>query len=142
MLQILGIIALLGVLAAVLLRPRKKLFYANHRKQSRDNHADKSRAQAPRAPYAAVSVKPCPNSCAMAFETSNVRYLTSAAPSLPLEGCNSPGCQCSFRQHQDRRCNRDEDRRIGIGLQTELYGTAGEKNRRKKRRGRRLGDRH
>lgn len=144
----LGIVALFGILAVVLLRPREKLPHANRRKQPRGTYpahttlTTDDEAQIAKGPYAAVSVKPCPNSCAIAFETANVRYLRSAAPSLPLEGCNSPDCQCSFKHHQDRRSNRVEDRRIGIGLQTELYGTMGERNRREKPRGRRQGDRH
>ncbi|MFK8042399.1 hypothetical protein [Congregibacter sp.] len=144
-LLILGLVALIGVAAILLRRPKKKHLQnnrRNRRKQPWKSTGKGSVQQAPSGPYAAVSIKPCPNSCAAAFETSNLRYLKSSAPSLPIEGCNSRDCQCSFTHHLDRRGNSDEDRRIGIGLQTELYGTSGETNRRKNQRGRRLGDRH
>ncbi|WOJ94477.1 hypothetical protein R0135_04770 [Congregibacter variabilis] len=140
---VIGIVTALAALAALMLRQR------DSGKAGRDKHrqgkklASKRRTvREPLGPYAAVSVKPSSNSCSTAFEMSNLRYLKSAAPSLPVSGCKSPDCQCSFIHHPDRRRSDDDDRRMGIGLQTQLYGANGEANRRENRRGRRLGDRH
>ncbi len=91
-------------------------------------------------PYAAVSIKPGKNACARVLERRNIRYLESAAPTVPVLGCDSANCQCGLVHHSDRRHDDDGDRRMGIGLQSELYGSSG-KTERRQRRGRRMGDR-
>ncbi len=140
-LAVIGLITVIAFGAGFMLRSRGQT-PQEHSRQKHQKTKTNTRAQhTPRGPYAAVSVNPCNTPCAAALDTSNLRYLASAAPSLPLSGCNQSSCQCSFTHHQDRRGNRNEDRRIGIGLQTELYGASGETNRREKQRGRRAGDR-
>ncbi len=132
----LGIIGI--ALLAVLLSRRKK-----------PQKAASSRPRAQRAkvvphrrggPYAAVSIKPGKNACARVRERGNVRYLESAAPTIPVLGCDSANCQCALMHHSDRRADMDHDRRMGIGLQSELYASGG-KTERRQRRGRRMGDR-
>ncbi|EED33334.1 conserved hypothetical protein [gamma proteobacterium NOR5-3] len=129
-------------LATLLLRQQRTANTGKRRQQDRKAADGSGAGRIPSGPYAAVSVKPSNNPCSAVLETSTLRYLKSAAPSLPVTGCNRPDCQCSFIHHQDRRTSDDEDRRMGIGLQTQLYGANGESNRRGNRRGRRLRDHH
>jgi hypothetical protein len=80
-------------------------------------------------PYHAVSIEPGVRSCAAAREAQGERYLSSAAPMLPLDECTqSETCRCRYVHHQDRRSQRDRrvnfanphahrmtDRRTGAG---------------------------
>ncbi|MFT4768347.1 MAG: hypothetical protein ACI8RN_001482 [Glaciecola sp.] len=137
-----GIVFAIAAVAMFLLRQQSKSVRYKRPQQGKPSTGKRRKAQTPSGPYAAVSVKPSNSSCSAAFETTNLRYLKSAAPSLPVEGCNSADCRCSFINHLDRRDTSDDDRRMGIGLQTQLYGSNGERNRRESRRGRRAKDRH
>ena len=58
-------------------------------------------------PYHAVSIEPGPRSCAEARARESRRYLSAAAPMLPLKGCTNATCQCRYRHHEDRRAQRD-----------------------------------
>ena len=58
-------------------------------------------------PYHAVSIESGTKSCAAARELEGRRYLSSAAPMLPLKGCTQPKCQCRYVHYQDRRSARD-----------------------------------
>ncbi|MFT7287631.1 MAG: hypothetical protein ACI87W_001746 [Halieaceae bacterium] len=91
-------------------------------------------------PYAAVEVKPGAHPCIPALEMQGKRLLKTSAPTLPLSDCDHKACSCSFVQHNDRRSSEGSERRMGIGLQSELYGSTGEHNRRSRRRGRRSDD--
>jgi hypothetical protein len=93
----------------------------------------------PTFPFAAVSVKPGRESCAAARELISVRYLERAAPRLPLDSCDAARCDCTFNHHHDRRKPQENDRRAGITLKSELYGSSGEPERRTLR-GRRITD--
>ena len=57
-------------------------------------------------PYHAVSIEPGPRSCAEARARESRRYLSAAAPVLPLKGCTNATCQCRYRHHEDRRAQR------------------------------------
>jgi hypothetical protein len=95
----------------------------------------------PRGPYAAVSIKPgMVSACDGALESGNKRYLLREAPTLPLAGCDQQHCGCRLVHHDDRRSDDADDRRIGIGLQSQLFGASGEADKRSRRRGRRSTD--
>jgi hypothetical protein len=79
-------------------------------------------------PYHAVSIEPGARSCAAVKAVQEKRFLSSAAPTLPLKGCTSSTCQCRYVHHNDRRSVRDRrvnfanphahamtDRRTGAG---------------------------
>ena len=59
--------------------------------------------------YHAVSIKFGERACDAAREMSGRRFLSSAAPRLPLADCDSAECSCRFVHHNDRR--RGKDRR-------------------------------
>jgi hypothetical protein len=58
-------------------------------------------------PYHAVSIESGTKSCAPARELDGRRYLSSAAPMLPLKGCTQAKCQCRYVHHKDRRSAQD-----------------------------------
>jgi hypothetical protein len=64
-------------------------------------------------PYHAVSIEPGPCCCTEARERSGRRYLSTAAPMLPLAGCTSTRCQCRYIHYADRRSNL-RDRRVNF----------------------------
>ena len=116
---------------------------ANRQTTHRPSGAAISGSHAPSrlAQFTALSILPGRTSCEAARQQSRQRYLKIAAPELPLRGCDASRCQCAFAEHPDRRTAPDSDRRMGIGLQSELYGSQGEPERRH-RRGRRVSDRY
>lgn len=78
-------------------------------------HRGKSEEKQPATPpkdtgntaYHAVSIKFDKNACNAAKEMEGRRFLSSAAPRLPLPGCNGLECRCHFVHHKDRRAPRD-----------------------------------
>jgi hypothetical protein len=64
-------------------------------------------------PYHAVSIDTGMRCCAEARAQEGRRYLSSAAPNLPLKGCTSASCQCRYVHHEDRRSSL-RDRRVNI----------------------------
>lgn len=63
-------------------------------------------------PFHAVSIMPAEGHCAAVGSLQVQRFLSDEAPSLPLEGCGSPDCQCRYVHHTDRRGGA-RDRRLG-----------------------------
>ena len=60
-----------------------------------------------RSTYHAVSIKFDQNACEAAKEMGGRRFLSSAAPRLPLPGCDVLECNCRFAHHKDRRSSKD-----------------------------------
>jgi hypothetical protein len=54
-------------------------------------------------PWHAVSIVSSTPACRKACSLARVRFLSSQAPSLPLEGCEMRSCSCHYRHHEDRR---------------------------------------
>lgn len=57
--------------------------------------------------YHAVSIKLSGHACKAAEEMMGRRFLSTAAPKLPLPGCDVLDCKCHFVHHKDRRAGRD-----------------------------------
>ena len=57
--------------------------------------------------YHAVSIKFGDRACQAAREMSGRRFLSSAAPRLPLADCEAAECVCRFVHHKDRRSGKD-----------------------------------
>lgn len=132
-----GAVGCAAIAALLLLLARRNSASSRAPRPRRADVTGPARA-APTSPWAAVSIKPGSRACAAALARSNVRYLERSRPPLPLEGCDFTSCQCSYEHHSDRRRGSGEDRRLGVGLQSELYGSNGEPERRT--RGRRATD--
>ncbi len=78
----------------------------------RRNKAETNRPPRPRpldetTVYHAVSIKYSSNACDAAKEMTGRRFLSSAAPRLPLPDCDSLECRCQFSHHADRRTGKD-----------------------------------
>lgn len=57
--------------------------------------------------YHAVSIRFDAKACDAAKEMSGRRFLSNAAPRLPLPDCNALECRCRFAHHKDRRAGKD-----------------------------------
>lgn len=116
------------------------LLFLLGKSRSGDARPDRrARPSQPAGPYAAVSVAPATIACEAAQQVAGKRYLRDEAPTVPLENCDGRRCGCRLLTHPDRR-QGGTDRRLGVGLQSELYLTSGNHDRRRTRRGRRASD--
>ncbi len=57
--------------------------------------------------FHAVSIIFSDNACNAAKELDGRRFLSSAAPRLPLAECDVLECSCRFVHHKDRRAGKD-----------------------------------
>lgn len=57
--------------------------------------------------YHAVSIRVSSNACSAARDMEGRRFLSAAAPKLPLPGCEVLDCNCRFAHHKDRRAGKD-----------------------------------
>jgi hypothetical protein len=57
--------------------------------------------------YHAVSIAFEPNACNAAKELAGRRFLSTAAPRLPLADCTASDCRCKFKHYDDRRSGKD-----------------------------------
>lgn len=57
----------------------------------------------PKGAFHAVSLKYSENACTAAKEMTGRRFLSNAAPRLPLPDCDVLECRCKFVHHGDRR---------------------------------------
>jgi len=57
--------------------------------------------------YHAVSISLEQSACDAAKSMTGRRFLSDAAPQLPLPDCDALECRCIFTHHQDRRGKRD-----------------------------------
>ena len=79
------------------------------RRQSADPKGQKPvfRARTANSAYHAVSIKFSSNACKPARDLEGRRFLSSAAPKLPLPECELLECNCRFVHHKDRRASKD-----------------------------------
>ena len=57
--------------------------------------------------YHAVAIKYSENACDAAKAMTGRRFLSTAAPHLPLPDCDFLDCRCQFAQYDDRRVGHD-----------------------------------
>ncbi len=57
--------------------------------------------------YRAVAIKYSENACDAAKAMTGRRFLSNAAPRLPLPECDFPKCRCKFAHYGDRRTGRE-----------------------------------
>lgn len=80
--------------------------------------------------FQGVSLKHGPQACEQALALGKRRFLTGQLGQLPLTGCKSSDCTCTFVHHSDRRDSGD-DKRAPTALRSELYHASGKPERRK-----------
>ena len=123
---------LLGTAALLLL---VWLFVRHRSKTEEEQEPASPRGTTANTAYHAVSIKFDSNACAAAKEMEGRRFLSSAAPRLPLPECNSLDCRCRFLHHKDRRTNKD--RRSPFAASGYSGGTGSFKQERRDRNDRR-----
>jgi len=72
--------------------------------------AEKAASKPAKADYGAfhaVSIKYAENACDAAKAMTGRRFLSNAAPRLPLPECDYLECRCQFAHYKDRRAGRD-----------------------------------
>jgi len=82
--------------------------------------------------YHAVSIKFDANACNAARDMSGRRFLSNAAPRLPLPECDALECRCHFAHHKDRRAGKDRRSPFGAAGYSGATGSY-EKERRESR---------
>lgn len=91
-----------GVLALLLI-----WFFLRQRNQTKDEPSTAEEKRADHVAYHAVSIKFDANACDAAKAMAGRRFLSSAAPRLPLAECKALECRCRFAHHEDRRSGKD-----------------------------------
>lgn len=87
------------------------LFFLRSKRTSGSVRPDskQSRANNKNSAFHAVSIVYAQNACKAAMNMDGRRFLSGAAPRLPLPECDVLECKCRFAHHVDRR--RGSDRR-------------------------------
>ena len=112
-------ILIVAVLILVLLLARKKSGSRNERPNKRPGPAAKA---PPSTQFHAVSIKFVSSACDAARAMDGKRFLSGAAPRLPLAECDVLECKCRFVHFKDRRTG--DDRRNPFGQS--IAGDTGE----------------
>ncbi len=87
--------------------------------------------------FHAVALKYSENACDAAKALTGRRFLSNAAPRLPLPNCDYPNCSCRFAHFDDRRTGRD--RRSPFAPATATGTTGIHEQERRERNDRRKG---
>ncbi len=87
--------------------------------------------------FHAVAIKYSEHACDAAKALTGRRFLSSAAPRLPLPECDYPDCNCRFAHFNDRRTGHD--RRSPFSPST-ATGTTGVHEQERRERNDRRGD--
>ena len=85
--------------------------------------------------FHAVAIKYSEHACDAAKALTGRRFLSNAAPRLPLPDCDYPDCDCRFSHFSDRRTGRD--RRSPFGPRTATGNTGVHEQERREKRDRR-----
>lgn len=87
--------------------------------------------------FHAVSIQSAAGACEAAKSMKGKRFLSKAAPHIPLSECDALDCKCRFVHHADRRSGVD---RRGQVPQNTLASTGGYAGRERRFRERRVSD--
>lgn len=113
------------------------LFF-RQRGKSEEEQQPNQRTDTGSTAYHAVSIKFDKNACEAAKAMEGRRFLSSAAPRLPLPECNTLECRCHFLHHDDRRLRKD--RRSPFAATGYSGGTGSYEKERRERPDRRRDD--
>ena len=72
--------------------------------------------------YSGVQVKSNPDTCCQAArDIAGQRFLTRNAPMLPLDGCDAPECQCTYKRFDDRRTEYRRLSDVGFDMASQMH---------------------
>lgn len=83
--------------------------------KTQKTESDTPRNEQQNTEFHAVSIRFESNACKAAHEMEGRRFLSTAAPRLPLPECDALECRCRFIHHADRRSGRDRRSPFGPG---------------------------
>ena len=83
------------------------LFIRSRQSSESKDEQPATRSSKANTAYHAVSIKFSNSACNAAKDMEGRRFLSTAAPKLPLAGCQNPDCSCRFVHHRDRRAGKD-----------------------------------
>ena len=115
----------IAVLVALLIFVRRRAAAENARPAARP--VTKSSSSSSR--FHAVSIRYGNNACAAARAMDGRRFLSGAAPKLPLPECDVAVCNCRFKHHADRRTGKDRRNIWGQGFGGTATGSFPEEKR-------------
>ena len=92
-----ALLVLAAAWLAIRIRQNKATTIAESKPTARDDTGE----------YHAVAIKYSENACDAAKAMTGRRFLSNAAPRLPLPDCDLADCRCVFTHYKDRRANRD-----------------------------------
>lgn len=116
------------------------LFMFFRRRGATENSRPNERRQLPidnTKKFHAVSLKFASSACAAAKAMEGRRFLSSAAPRIPLPECDVLECKCRFVHHKDRRSGDERRTPFGQGFGG---GTTGSYEEEQRKRGERRED--
>lgn len=89
------------------------LFLVRRKGAKPEEHSNAARPvkAGPTTKFHAVSIKVGPSVCSAAQSLDGKRFLSNAAPRIPLPDCDEPECECRFEHYGDRREMDPDDRR-------------------------------
>jgi hypothetical protein len=105
----------LPTLALVLVLLLLIWLFIRRRAANKDKSEPAAKTRSKKSAYHAVSIKFSGNACEAAREMEGRRFLSSAAPRIPLPDCDVLDCSCRFAHHQDRRSKQDRRSPFGPG---------------------------
>lgn len=105
--SVLTVAALIGVF--VFVRRRSNTENVRPDELRKNSTVEKSR-------FHAVSIKFSQSACEAARNMEGRRFLSGAAPRIPLPGCDAVECRCKFIHHKDRRSGDDRRNPFRPGL--------------------------
>jgi hypothetical protein len=85
--------------------------------------------------FHAVSIHSTSSACEAAKSMQGIRFLSSAAPRLPLPECDAADCKCRFAHHADRRSGVDRRVEVPQNMLASTGGYTGKERRFHERRG-------
>jgi len=88
----------------------------NARKENVRPDEHKKAATVKNTQFHAVSIRFAPDACEAAKKMEGRRFLSTAAPKIPLPDCDAAECKCRFKHHQDRRAGNDRRNAWGQGF--------------------------
>ncbi len=122
-------IVVIGILIVLVL-----WFKRNHAPSDKQPSPRRSGRASPDARFHAVSIEFASTACDAAKAMENQRFLSNAAPRIPLPECNVSECECRFVHYEDRR---GEDNRKKSDSQSLSDNTGEDENERRQRGDRR-----
>lgn len=99
------------------------------RRDTADSTAKSSARAGDNTAFHAVAIKYSDKACDAAKAMTGRRFLSNAAPRLPLPECDLLECRCRFVHYKDRRTDRDRRSPFATSSASGTTGTS-EQNRR------------